>query len=243
MQVRIFENSKDDFAALPKGKLGFLLASCHAFNEVSSLVPLTIFGNKDPNRNEAELAFLMVRQLTILRLLLSKLYEWNNICVQHKKTLKRKVLQDAYFDENYGGVEEIFARFDWLPRVRNKLTFHYDRDALLEGFRRMEADTRLVFAAGKIQGLTVFGFAEEAASQGLISDLGNGDLQAGLRAAHDAALDLYRAMFNFMPYYVMAILREYKITSSYTDMAISADLLRDPAELTIPLAPDRPPPR
>ena len=81
--------------------------------------------------------------------------------------------------------------------MRNKISFHYDRDYSLAAVGKLDDDHPLKLIVGRIKGITLFDFAEEIVARPTFEEAGGGDIGRGMDVANKFIVDLVGAITSF----------------------------------------------
>src|SRR5215216_2980688 len=76
MKTWIFRFTAKQLRAVHSDHLGFILASSHCCNELTSVSPYLIFEHELEEANEVEKAFILIRFFTLVRFQIAKIFEY-----------------------------------------------------------------------------------------------------------------------------------------------------------------------
>ncbi|MBX9778478.1 MAG: hypothetical protein K2Y71_29240 [Xanthobacteraceae bacterium] len=210
MDAFIFRFDVKAFQAIPESYQGFLVTSGMCCNELTLLLPYIMFEHNPKGANEFEASFIVARKLTVDRILVSKIFEYGKLCsvfFRQNKASTDPLL--AELSKSYEPIAQEITSAKWAAILRNKISFHYDRQHALASVKRLAENHPLRFMAGRFKGLTLYDFAEEISSRPIYEHAGNGDVDRGLDVAHKFILHLYNLITSFHVKATMGIFRTY----------------------------------
>lgn len=187
----VFRFDAKRLRAIPRGYLGFLVASGHCCNELTILLPYIIYEHDLRRANDFEIAFILTRKFTIDRILISKIFEYGKLCSKFFKRHKGSV--DPFILELAKTFDPIAAKIGtakWAAILRNTISFHYDPQHALKSLDRLDDNHVLRLMAGRLKGQTLFEFAEEITTRPIFEAAGNGDIGKGMDAANAFIVEL-----------------------------------------------------
>jgi hypothetical protein len=199
MKLGVVRFSAKELRSIHRDHLGFLVAASHASNELRSLAVYVLFEEKMLDLNDAERWFVLIRQLTLLRFFISKILEFHELCVKYIANIRRTFpATGRALREKYRPIAQRVEKERWARKLRNKVSFHYDREHVLAGLETLPAETSLCLIVGPYNGVTAFGFAEEIVSVPIFKEAGGGDLEKGIGRASDFAFETHTAIADFV---------------------------------------------
>jgi hypothetical protein len=237
MDAFLFHFTAKQLRAVPSKYLGFLIASGHCCNELAVLLPYIIFEHDIHQSNEAETAFILTRKLTIDRILVSKIFEYNELC--------QKVLtsSDAASDSlmltlrrDYEVIANAIRSAKWARILRNKISFHYDPAHGIDALEKLEDDHPMKLVAGRIKGLTLFDFAEDIVTRPTFEMAGKGDIGQGMDTIHQFIVDLVNAITSFHAKATISIFKACGMISERTKSEIREQYCGAPADARVPIS-------
>ncbi len=157
MDAFVFRFDAKRLRLIPRGYLGFLVASGHCCNELAILLPYIIYEHDLRKANDFEIAFILTRKFTIDRILISKIFEYGKLCSRFFK--RHHGSTDPFLTGLAKTFEPIAAKIKdakWAAILRNTISFHYDPEYALTSLDRLDGDHPLSFMAGRLKGLTLF---------------------------------------------------------------------------------------
>ena len=186
------------FRKIPAKYQGFLVTSGHCCNELAVLLPYIMFEHDPKRANEFEASFIVARYLTIERILVSKIFEYNKLC---SKFFRRAGASEPILLELSHAYKPIAGKIASANRAAGscgtRYRSDYDQQHVLASIARLPEAYTLRFMAGRIQGLTLFDFAEDISSRPIFDIAGDGDIEKGLEVTRKFISELYGAITAF----------------------------------------------
>lgn len=149
MQIHSVDFLAEDMKRIGSPHAEFLIASAHCCNEMTALGPYVIFELETTDADPAELSFIANRQMTLLRMVLTRIYEYEKLRTWYFSKIRHPSgLRDAY-KIMYEEVAESLRNAPWLARVRNKVGAYFDPGHARESLARLSANDPMRFIFGK----------------------------------------------------------------------------------------------
>jgi hypothetical protein len=221
----------------PSPYLGFLIASGHCCNELAILLPYIVFEHDITKSNDAETSFILTRKFVIDRILISKIVEYGDLCSRFLRDNNNSA-DDILIGiaENYEPIAVMLRAAKWARILRNKISFHYDREHALASLSRLEDDHPLKFVAGRIKGLTLFDFAEEIVVRPIFEEAGSGDIGAGMDVAQKFILKLINSITSFHAQTTKCVFGRFGLITELVQTTLDETYCGNPDENRIPIS-------
>ncbi len=198
-QIQKFSFKPSELKKVHPDHLGFIISSSLCCNDISLVGMHIIFEQqRNPSLTPAELAFINCRQMMVLRHLIAKIFEYNQLVQKYFAAIR--VTYPAGFENIRGQYSEIareIGKATWVATFRNKIAFHFDPAFARKSLDELTTDDEVHMYAGQYQGATVFEFADDVILGPLISSLGNGNLLEGLKVVSGFAASVSGKIVRF----------------------------------------------
>jgi hypothetical protein len=237
VETFVYRFTASQLRAIPRRHLGFLIASGHCCNELAVLLPYIIFEHEIAQANETETAFILTRKFTIDRVLISKIVEYGDFCTKFFSAADST--SDPFAAELAKDYEPISAELKsakWARILRNKVSFHYDREHASAAIESLDGDHPLKILAGKIKGVTLFDFAEEIVIRPVFEAAGNGDIGEGMDVAHKFIVTLVNSITSFHARAAKQLLRPLGMMTNYDRDTLRDQYCAAPGEIAMPIS-------
>ncbi|WP_315731030.1 MULTISPECIES: hypothetical protein [unclassified Bradyrhizobium] len=237
MDAFVFKFDAKRLRAIPREYLGFLVASGHCCNELAILLPYIIFEHDLARANDFETAFILTRKLTIDRILISKIFEYEKLC--SKFFNRHPGSADPFIVELAKTFEPIASKIKgakWVAILRNTISFHYDPKHALASVDRLDDSHPLRLMAGRIKGLTLFEFAEEITSRPIFEAAGSGDIEKGMDVAGDFIVELVNMISTFHAHTTISMFERHGMVSDRVQMKLRERYCGAPGSVLIPIS-------
>jgi len=146
MSVYKISITKNQLEAIPENERAFFLQSTVMINEINILFK-TIYLNKAADQNEIEKKGLYLQKLFFHQILIGKLWE----SYQSLRKFFYNGVSKTYrpiFSSDLEAVRieiEKFFESSWMKDIRDKISFHYDKNIILEGYNNLQDDEAIDF--------------------------------------------------------------------------------------------------
>ena len=237
MDAFVFRFTAKRLRAIPSHYVGFLVASGHCCNELAILLPYIVFEHDLKRANDFEAAFILMRRLTIDRILISKIVEYGELCSKFFKGAEGSSDPLLFeLSKNYAPIAAKIKSAKWARILRNKISFHYDPEHALAALGRLDYDHPLRLMAARIKGLTLFEFAEEIVGRPIFESAGNGDIGRGMDTSNAFILDLVSAITSFHAETTKLMFSAHGMVSERIQTKLRERYCAAPGDLRVPLS-------
>jgi hypothetical protein len=198
MKIWIYRFTAKQLRSIPKVHLGFIVASSHCCNELTSISPYMMFEHDFNKANEVEKAFMNLRLFTLIRFQIAKTFEYrelfNGYMAQSRKTYPA---MSEKLGKRFKEISRQISSATWVERLRNRVAFHFDPEHALQSLNAVSDQESLEFIVGSMRGVTAINFAERALLGSLLSDAGGGDQSKGMDVVLGWTLKLHSLITTF----------------------------------------------
>jgi hypothetical protein len=237
MKVGVIRFSSKLLGRIHPDHRGFIIAAAHCSNELLAISPYLLFENDRADLNEVEKSIVTVRQLTLVRFLISKIVEFDDLVQKYIGRLKKTFPQAAAkVIADYKPISRSINAATWSRKLRNKISFHYNQQHAEESFSKIVDDTALNVIAGPHRGFTSYTFAEEIVSRPFFEDVGGGSFERGLETALDFITDVEWKIADFVTTSIIKHFEARGLMSESEKMELRDEFCASPNSLHIPLA-------
>lgn len=237
MDISIFRFTAKQLQSIHADHLGFVIASSHCCNELTSVLPYIMFEQDIEKANEVESTLINIRFFTIVRLQISKIFEYRELCNEYIGKIRKTfpALASRLQDES-GSISRSINKAEWAKTVRNKASFHFDASYAMDVFKKLPPDTSLTLLAGNLRGLTAYDFADKAIVQAMFVEAGGGDEGAGKTVVLRWTMDLQKQITTFHAEIIKHIFEQLGIFQKQEKASVRDEWCATPGTLGIPLS-------
>jgi hypothetical protein len=240
LKVTEVQITKVDLARIDPVRLGFLVTAAHTCNELSVLRTLMLFEVRDDQGSEVVKSHTTVRWMTLTRIALSKIHEFDISVRNHMHELRQSDRGKA--DAFKALKREKLGKGppQWVSNIRNRLAFHFDISHVRECIDSIPDEAVLSFYMSEAIGHTAFMFAEQAISEPLFAKLGAGengepDLRRGGEVLMSYMIRNISAVVEFVHDYLGHCLEEAAVPFNVRTEAVDKRFFGDPDQVSNPL--------
>jgi len=237
MDAYVFRFHAKDLKSIEPRCLGFMVASGHCCNELMILMPYIIFEQMLLGTNEVEEAFILVRQFTVERIIISKIVEYGDMCEEFFG--KEFHQSDPWIKELSSKYEPIRRKLKlakWARILRNKSSFHYDQKHAHRSLMDLQDDFPLRLVAGRLKGNVLFDFAEEAVSRPIYEEAGGGNIGQGMEVAREFLNEMAAEITDFHAQATISLFKKYNVVTTREPLELREKYCGVPRRARIPIS-------
>ena len=217
--------------------LGFILASSHCCNELTSVSPYLIFEHDLAKANEVEKAFLLIRFFTLVRFQIAKIFEYRDLSNGYVAKIRKTFPATA---EKLGQRSAVITRriraARWAETVRNKVAFHFDAAYALQALANLTPDHELSFVVGRMRGVTAFDFADRILAGAMFLEAGGGDTDAGRDVVKTWTIELQNQIADFHAQTMEELFQQYGLLRKREETELRDCYCAAPGSVAVPLS-------
>lgn len=237
MNVWAYRFTAKQLRSIHPDHVGFILASSHCCNELTSVAPYLIFEQDTDEVNEVEQALILIRFFTLVRLQIGKIFEYRDLCNEYVAKIRRTFPATA---ERIGERSKLISRriraAGWAETVRNKVAFHFDSSYAAEALNNLTPDHELKFIVGQTRGVTAFDFADRILTAAMFIEAGKGDYEAGRDAVQKWTIELQSEIAAFHARTIQEIFQQYGLMKEAEELELRDQYCSSPGKAFIPIA-------
>jgi hypothetical protein len=217
--------------------LGFILASSHCCNELTSVSPYLIFEHDLEAANEVEKAFIHLRFFTLVRLQIGKFVEYRDLCNKYVGAIRKTFPATARkIGVRSSAISRRIKAARWAETVRNKVAFHFDTNYALGALDKVDAEQKLKFIVGRMRGVAAFDFADRIIVNSMFLEAGAGDESKGEHIVLKWASGLQRQIADFHAETMQELFAQYGLMKTHEEMELRDDYCANPGSVCISLS-------
>jgi hypothetical protein len=240
LEVTEIQITKADLTRIDPIRLGFLVTAAHTCNELSVLRTIMLFEMRDDQGSDAVKSYTTVRWMTLARIALSKIHEFDISVGNHIQELRKsdRGKADAFLTLKRERLGKGLPQ--WVADIRNRLAFHFNISHVRECVSRIPDEAVLSFYMSESIGHTAFMFAEQAVSEPLFAELGadesgEPDLSRGGEVVMSYMIRNISTIVEFVHDYLGHCLEEAVVPFNSRTETIDSRYFGDPDEVSNPL--------
>lgn len=173
--------TKADLDRIPLNERRNVILLAHAANELNTFSRLFRFTLRQPDADDVVMQAHGAQTLAIARVLASKAWEtWQLLSKGFLSSATAKTYEAQFSDDDkasFNAVKKYFKGGSPFSRIRNKLGFHYDLDAIDKGYANLQPSDDLNAYISKYHTNTFYAFAETVAGHTMLELVCPGDPQ------------------------------------------------------------------
>lgn len=236
MKTWIYRFTAKELSSVHSDHLGFVLASSHCCNELTSLSPYLVFEHDSEMANEIEKSFIDIRFLTLVRMQISKIFEYRDLCNGYVGRIRKTFPATS---EKVAELSRVISRqinsARWAETVRNKVAFHFDAAYAIKSFQKVPQNETLDFIVGRMRGVTAYGFAERTLAGAMFLEAGSGDSHKGQDIVRDWTLGLQFQIIDFHAQTMAEIFSNYGLMRKFEECELRDQYCGTKGEICIPI--------
>lgn len=237
MEITAFRFTAKQLRSIHKDHLGFILASSHCCNELTSVGPYIIFEHDSETANEVEKSFILLRFFTLVRLQVAKIFEYRDLCNRYVKGIRATFPATAKrVSEQVKPISRKIDSARWAQTLRNKVAFHFDASYVVQALEQASPDDGLAFFVGRIRGLTSFDFADKILVNSMFTEAGKGNSELGNQIVLEWATDLRQDISAFHAKNMIEIFDSYGLLSKREKVELRDSYCAAMGTTTIPIS-------
>jgi hypothetical protein len=241
MKTWIFRFTAKQLGSMHPDHLGFILASSHCCNELTSLSPYLIFEQNSLYANEVEKSFIQIRFFTIVRMQIAKIFEYRDLCNGYVGRIRKTFPATAEkVAERTRTISRQINSARWAETVRNKVAFHFDAQYAVQCLKNLPQDESLSFIVGRMRGITSFDFADRVLVGSMFLEAGSGDHDAGQDIVKNWTIGLQNRIVDFHAQTMEELCNHYGLLGRREECELRDQYCATKGEICIPLSTSEP---
>lgn len=231
-----FSFTKKELAKIHPTHLSYILTAGHAINELNAFRIFQIFEDLRNFDNQPERSFIAVRQAVIMRHMIAKSYEFNELTNKYLGEIKKIFPKFAATQRSKFAIiaKEIHSR-KWMSALRNKLAFHFDASNILNQFNKIADHQKLTLISGSNSINCAHLFCEETAFFPFIHDHIDKNIENGLHEMIGFSRHLTHSIIEYYIELTTSIFQTYGILQTGTPVAVNRASIGSKGESFIPI--------
>jgi len=220
---------KRDLSHIPEKEQILFFQIGNMLNEINMLHKITYFCNKT-GLTEIENKGQIAQSFFFHSILVGKLWEcWEAF----RKPFFNGVMSKEYeqslsaeANENLEKLKRDFGKKQWIGKVRNKFSFHYDREKLQEQIKGMPEDELLEIYLSDTSGNSLYYFSSIIHLKSILESIDKFDDHEAIRRYLSETLAVADRLVEFFEHFLVAL------TKKYLDLKFEEDEILDPPRIS-----------
>jgi hypothetical protein len=231
-----FTFTKGELQKIHSTHLSYILAAGHACNEINTFRSYQIFEDMRHFDQQPERSFVAIRQATLVRQIVSKAFEFNELTSKYLGSVKSHFPSFSKRQrEAYAKIAKQIRSNRWVYLLRNKITFHYDSKHILEEFKKIKDRQKLTLIGGDRSFNVAHLFCEEAVLFPFIHENIDQDIERGLEKMIQFTNKISGDIIEFYIALTTEIFRQYGLLKDKKSICPADDSIKAEGESFIPL--------
>ena len=218
MKIQTYTISKQALMDMPAKERDFLLLAGHFANEVIFLSKLSVI-TEDQTSEKIPAKAQLTQALFVHKTLAGKLYEGRQMIKKYyfgtaiSKVYHELLEKDA--QEAIKQVNRYFSNKNFISKVRNSYSFHYDPAKIERTLNEMEDGDELDMYIAEQHINSLYYFAESVINKTMLHELEPNDLQSSFDKFHKDIVKVHRLLLTFIHNFMkVAVDRHFVMTDS-----------------------------
>ena len=216
IELKRFCITGEQLSKIPRDEAVFLMQIAHLSNTLDVLQKLFVYTTVKHDDEALAFADITVHSL-VARLLAGTVFEaWQVLGRSFFDTGLSKILEPQLKEEGKRALDEVkkyFGEKTLIKGVRDKFTYHYDRDKICAEIELPVEGREHVFLLGPKQGYSLFWAAEDIAGMAMFrsiaNDVGIGNVASAFNVFNDEVTTVARDLYTLAHHCVSEILKKH----------------------------------
>ena len=218
MNIQTYTISKQALMDMPAKERDFFLLAGHFANEVIFLSKLSVI-TEDQASEKIPAKAQLTQALFVHKTIAGKLYEGRQMIQKYyfgteiSKVYNELLEKDA--QEAIKQVNRYFGNRNFISKVRNSYSFHYDPDKIERTLNEMEDGDELDMYIAEQHINSLYYFAESVINKTMLHELEPNDLQSSFDKLYKDIVEVHRLLLTFIHNFMkVAVGRHFVMTDS-----------------------------